>query len=517
MFDMPGHCRCPSCSGNMEYVIATRKLTCGSCGRLMDPEDYENTVRQKEDIREGSGRSFVKGAEINQDEGAESVTSRTYTCSSCGGQISVGALRATTRCPFCDNDLVFLDKYHDQCTPDLIGPFTWDKQQFMFRWQKEINETKYFVPDRFLESLKVMELTPMYVPFWLYDVTAAGTVFFQLERVQAFGSGKNRRYRHEVFNGSASGVLGFSRIPQDATTEMDDDISQALEPYDMEATRPFSLAYLSGQDARIFNMDEHSSFRSAKKRVSDTVGRYLSGAHGYTYYKIISTDCDIHPVKVQYALLPIWYMRVRWESKHYRIAMNGQSGKFVCEVPVSRLKMYSYLLGISLIFWPISIIPLIHMNSAFNHGGKDNPTFFISIAIAALFYFCLSRRFVIRLFSSNAITLVFLLCASLFALLMWFMKIGPLIHSGIRGYEAAIIVHSLVTIAAFYIVRGGIYGHNRMHSMHYRMEADQYGVEEECKVDKRRIDLAYSRTTGSGGSMIGGQKAITDSERFGNM
>ena len=43
---------------------------------------------------------------------------------------------------------------------------------------------------------------------------------------------------------------------------------------------------------------------------------------------------------MKYALLPVWLLNTRWKDKDYLFAMNGQTGKLVGDLPVSKAKYW---------------------------------------------------------------------------------------------------------------------------------------------------------------------------------
>ncbi|MCF0141918.1 MAG: hypothetical protein HUJ75_00920, partial [Parasporobacterium sp.] len=55
-------------------------------------------------------------------------------------------------------------------------------------------------------------------------------------------------------------------------------------------------------------------------------------------------NSNINRKKVSYALLPVWILKTKWENKDYIFAMNGQTGKLVGDLPVSKSKYWLFTL-----------------------------------------------------------------------------------------------------------------------------------------------------------------------------
>ena len=49
----------------------------------------------------------------------------------------------------------------------------------------------------------------------------------------------------------------------------------------------------------------------------------------------------------EYVMLPVWMMNVKYEDKIYTMAMNGQTGKFIGNVPVSKGKVAATWVGLT--------------------------------------------------------------------------------------------------------------------------------------------------------------------------
>lgn len=43
---------------------------------------------------------------------------------------------------------------------------------------------------------------------------------------------------------------------------------------------------------------------------------------------------------VRYALLPVYLLNLKYKEKNYRFAVNGQTGKVVGELPISKFKSF---------------------------------------------------------------------------------------------------------------------------------------------------------------------------------
>ena len=87
-----------------------------------------------------------------------------------------------------------------------------------------------------------------------------------------------------------------------------------------------------------------------KNYISSTVAGYTS-----TTYSTQNVNKDIKNIK--YTLFPVWMLNIKYKDKMHLFAMNGQTGKFVGNIPVDKGKFWSTFFGI--FFGSCGIIALI--------------------------------------------------------------------------------------------------------------------------------------------------------------
>ncbi len=492
------HARCPSCSGNMIFSIGAQKLVCESCSRMLSPDEYELIIAEKK--KKGVSDEAVSGAKPNVDESDEFASlNRSYTCTSCGGEINPGALGATDFCPFCGNAIVFTDKFRDQRMPDFILPFIREKSYFIANFKKRAR-TKFFVPDSFIREAVQENVKATYVPFWLYDVKISGEADYKAEKVERRGSGKYSSYEHTVYQGHAVGSQKYINVPQDGSSDVDDRISQALEPYPTEAAQPFSFAWLSGLNAIIYNMDSQDSYVSIRRRVTTSFDSFLSNAKKYDYTMVERRDYRMEPVKVSYALFPIWTMDLLWRNRKFRFAMNGQTGRSAEEFPVSWTKFYTCQLAT----WFLSSCLGMWLALGILAGGGSNSgravgdsLLFLFVGTAAFVRYVSVKYLFARNITAALSAMVMLACAAYFI-----SEVAEGTHDSFRDgftfvillgfFIAGVISTSLWTIR---IIR-------KDNAMELRRESNDYVSVPDDVVSSRNHKLLYRKSNKSRDSLI---------------
>ena len=127
--------------------------------------------------------------------------------------------------------------------------------------------------------------------------------------------------------------------------EVPDDIMESVEPFDISEAGPFNTAYLAGYLADKYDVDCDNSIKRANERIRQSaIESFQQTVQGYTNVSPIGANMSVENGSCKYALYPVWILNVKWKDKTYTYAMNGQTGKFVGDIPTETKK--ASLIGI---------------------------------------------------------------------------------------------------------------------------------------------------------------------------
>ena len=144
------------------------------------------------------------------------------------------------------------------------------------------------------------------------------------------------------------GVLGFDAVPVDGSSKMEDDLMESIEPFTMSDAVPFKTAYLAGYVADKYDVDAQKSIQRANERIrQSTEGAFTQTVTGYDSVKMENSSIQLHGGKAKYALFPVWVLSTSWQGNNYIFAMNGQTGKFVGNLPVDKAAARKWTLGLT--------------------------------------------------------------------------------------------------------------------------------------------------------------------------
>ena len=80
--------------------------------------------------------------------------------------------------------------------------------------------------------------------------------------------------------------------------------------------------------------------------IASTVDRFKSTAKDYSNLRVAGKNLRLLSPSVKYVLLPVYIINCKYGGKDYRYAINGQTGKMVGELPISKQRAQAYFWGI---------------------------------------------------------------------------------------------------------------------------------------------------------------------------
>lgn len=333
--------KCPCCGGAVKFDTGSQKLKCPYCDTefAIENTDVSADVPEVEQIEWKSDN--------NEWATGETDGMKVYGCNSCGGEIIADDTTGATSCPYCGNPVVMKGQFSGALRPDLIIPFKFDKKAAKEALKKHI-ATKKFVPQAFRDENHLDEIKGVYVPYWLFSCDADTAINYKAEHVRTWAD-KNYNYTETShFDVFRKGSLGFDNIPVDGSTKMPDDLMESIEPFNMNDAVAFNTAYLAGYLADKYDVDSETSIVRANERVrSSAQEAFGETVENYTSVVAENVNLNITNGSCRYALYPVWILNTNWNGNNYIFAMNGQTGKFVGDIPTDNntIKKLSLLIG----------------------------------------------------------------------------------------------------------------------------------------------------------------------------
>lgn len=334
---------CESCGAQLLFTPGQTTLTCPYCGQEQtipegDAAERRNALREID---------FVSTL-ARMEEAADHEETRILACPNCGAQTEFPEGVQATTCPFCATPLVAAHAgTHRHIRPAAIIPFVLDEAQAL-RAMREWLGQLWFAPGGLKDYARAeRRMTGIYVPYWTFD--AATETAYRGQR------GDNYTVSRMVIrNGKPTTVTEIRirwRAVRGRVARAFDDVlvlasqglprahTDALEPWDLKALRPYRPDYLSGFLAEGYQLGLREGFAIAREKMDRVIEQDIRRDIGGDHQRIAEKATEIRDVTFKHVLLPVWMAAYRYRNRSFRFVVNGQTGKVQGERPWSGWKI----------------------------------------------------------------------------------------------------------------------------------------------------------------------------------
>ncbi len=336
--------KCPCCDGAIAFDSSSQKMKCPFC----DTEfDMEVLAGYDADLKADGADDMVWESQSDEWQEGEASNMGVYICQSCSGQIIGDKNTVATACPYCDSPIVMKGHLSGDLKPDMVIPFKLDKQAAMAAYERHL-QGKRLLPKVFKEQNHIDEMKGMYVPFWIFDTDTDASFRYKAKKIRRYSDDDYDYTETKTYSVVRKGGLSFEGVPVDGSSKMPDALMESIEPFDLTEAVDFQTAYLAGFVADRYDVDQETSVERANARVkSSTEQTFAATVKGYDSFTKEAGSIRLLNGHSRYGLFPIWLLNTTWNDTKYTFAMNGQTGKFVGDLPVDKAAKNKWFWGIT--------------------------------------------------------------------------------------------------------------------------------------------------------------------------
>ena len=336
--------KCPCCDGAIEFSSREQRMKCPYCDTEFEMETLEAYDRElKEESSDDMTWDTAAGGEWTE---GEKEGLRVYVCRTCAGEIVTDETTGAASCPYCGNPVVMKEQFLGDLKPDFVIPFKLDKKAAVEALKRHY-KGKLLLPKVFSQENHIQEIKGVYVPVWLFDTEAQANMRWKATRVRSWSDSDYIYTETQHYSVTRGGTIAFDHVPVDGSTKMDDALMESIEPFDFSQAVDFQTAYLSGFLADRYDVGSEQSVARANDRIrTSTEQAFASTVGGYTTLIPVCNHVQLKNGRATYALYPVWLLNTTWKGKNYHFAMNGQTGRFVGDLPMDKSALTRWFLGI---------------------------------------------------------------------------------------------------------------------------------------------------------------------------
>lgn len=357
--------KCPGCGYVLKYNVEKQNWSCEYCKKTYQLEELSNK-------------------EIENISPLDS-----YSCPNCGAAILCNGDSITSDCLYCSSPVIIQNRISGDFKPNFILPFAHSKEDI----KDVFHNTKLFLHEKqYFQKENIVSIEGMYVPYWLVSsevsVSLHGTIMKDKDRTLYF-----RR----------KGTISFKRVPIVAKTSLlEEDLFQ-LEPFDYSKLKPFRHSYLSGFYAEKYDTSKDEAYENEMKMRLEKTSLEKILRYGKNFHEsdLFSKKISIFNSSFEYALVPIWILKVNYKGKVYRNYINDQNLKIAGSMPKSSIKS---------ILFNILLITLMIVGTLFCYWiNALLGTLFIvisTIAMGSFFGFTNKKNRIDKIYQSGVVNLI---------------------------------------------------------------------------------------------------------------
>jgi len=337
---------CHQCGAVQAYQPGTEHLVCEYCGH--DSIIEESDVH----IREYDFRSALVQLQKDHPNYEQPITK----CENCAAEFAFDEHIHADECPFCGTHIVSTTGGYKHFRPQSLLPFTIKREQAQAYFHKWINSL-WFAPNSIKHAEKDNDkLVGVYLPYWTYDSDTdtqySGQRGDHYQERQVYWVNHNgrrtqqTRYVTKTRWRSVSGYVSryFDDLLIGATHSLPRNITDNLQPWDLEELVPYKSEYLSGFRSEVYQVALDEGFDVARAVMNNIIRTDICRDIGGDVQRIHSQRTQHSDTTYKHLLLPVWSAAFRSGGKTYRFVVNGRSGKVKGERPYSKWKIFGAVL-----------------------------------------------------------------------------------------------------------------------------------------------------------------------------
>lgn len=346
--------KCLNCGGDVIFDPKRAKIVCLSCDWETTEETFSKLEGRQEYDRENAESVTMRGWEKEPEpdqtsDEDEFMETHIYHCRSCGAELMLTGTEASTFCSYCGSPTIVFDRVSKEVRPKWIIPFKLTQEQALKSIKKHFAKGSY-IPSK-IRELTVDKVHAIYMPYWLFDTYIRRSMVVE-----------TRTHDSGTFLYVRDASCHYKNVTLDASKRLHNEMSRRLEPFRTDELVDFDVAYLAGFYADKYDVTKEALKAANVKRCREYLDDAILDSCNYVNKMTIGSlsnyeKKNVHEEyqieKVKYALLPAYFVNLKYDTGRELVMVNGQTGKVVANLPYEKKQIVKKFLKNFLITCPI--------------------------------------------------------------------------------------------------------------------------------------------------------------------
>lgn len=329
--------KCPNCLAELRFDPKKQGFGCEYCGSYFTAEECKIAnaeMKEEQEVSAPAQEEFENGNNL-------------YHCPSCGADLITDQNTSATECYYCHNPIVLQGRLSGEYRPSKVIPFKISRETALEQF-REFCRHRWFLPASFTSESQLMHMQGVYVPFWVANCKVNGEMKAVCKKIRSWTLGSYQYTETKEYDVFRSATLLFEGIPADGSSKIEDELMEAIEPFNYNGCKDFEMAYLSGFLSDKYDVNKGQVFPRIKNRAVNGSDQMLRASMvGYDSIRVTKSNMSVANTKWEYMLLPVWFMTYQYQGKTYEFAINGQTAKQAGTMPVSTGKLLAVCAGVA--------------------------------------------------------------------------------------------------------------------------------------------------------------------------
>jgi predicted RNA-binding Zn-ribbon protein involved in translation (DUF1610 family) len=295
---------------------------CQVCHSLLDEEDL---------FCANCGTEAPRREASEQAGDRSRMATHNFECKGCGASMSYDAKAAALRCPFCGSVDMVQKTDARVLAPNRVIPFRVGRDDAVATMRQWLGNS-FWRPSDLARQARVVEMTPVYVPYWVFEARTHTYWTADTNRTPAGARGDWYPLsgdHHGHYSGLLVGASG-ALTPRETSQ---------LCPFDLSAGESPENVDLDNVTVEQFSLPRKYARPLARQGLEASESAACTANYVPGRARNVHVNVRIDSMSSEPVLLPVWIMAYRYRDTLYRFLVNGQTGRSTGLAPVSWRKI----------------------------------------------------------------------------------------------------------------------------------------------------------------------------------